>query len=523
MRKFTLLLVVSILIFPLDMAAKAKAAKDSLATDTQALGIHPYKQTKNLANDFTHWSLSFEAGFSMIDGDFVQPNITIIPKTKIRPTGGISLEYSFTPTWGLVGQYTYANYGVKQKGSNDFLLYGHMHSLELLLSYDLVDAWFPRRRTDIFSCYLLAGVGMGLYNSDLNLPDGTLSPRADGKYDMVGIITAGLAAEFNVSREIALGVKGLYHIYTNDKLDGKIQGTSNDCMEYCSAYLRWKIGGRKKNHTRNYASDELLLAKQQRGQQQRQPQKDTVVLSHKDTVLMIQQIQQTEHTATVQQTALSVPDQRYYVYFAHGKSELDEQALIAIQQLAALLAENDSLCVELNGYCDNTGTEKYNETLAQKRADNVRRELMRVYGIAGSRLSAVGKGMITNVETAYGPNRRVEMRLVPQHEFNSVQPTAPAVTGKVAPKEVQSTEPYIATVKTQKNRTTLSRLARKYYGNTDCWVYIYEANMDKLKNPDYIPEGLTLIIPRLTAEQTDAGNAEAMAHARALAAKYLRK
>lgn len=518
MRKSFLLLVVSILVFPLDMAAKTKTAKDSLATDTKALGIHPYKETKNIADGFTHWSLGFEAGFNLIDGDFVQPNITIIPKTKVRPTGGISLEYSFTPTWGLMGVYNYANYGVKQKGSDDYLLYGHMHSLELLLSYDLVDAWFPHRKTDIFSCYLLAGLGMGFYNSELALPEQTLTPRADGKYDMVGIITAGLAAEFNVSREIALGVKGLYHIYTNDKIDGKIQGTSNDCMEYCSAYLRWKIGGRKKNHTRNYASDELLLAKQQCGQQQRQAQKDTVVLSQKDTVMMIQQM------TTMQQTALAVPDKRYYVYFAHGKSELDETALISIQQLAALLKDNDSLCVELSGYCDNTGSEKYNETLAQKRADNVRQELMRVYGIADSRILATGKGMITNVGTAYGPNRRVEMRLVSMQEIDSLRQTVkPVAVNKAAQEETKPAESYIATVKTQKNRTTLSKLARKYYNNTECWVYIYEANRDKLKNPDFIPEGITLRIPRLTTEQTDAGNAESMKKARILAAKYLRK
>lgn len=519
MKKITPLLLICMFVLPFNVAAKDKNATDSVAADSRPLGVHPYKQTKNLASDFAHWSLSFEGGFSLIDGDFVQPDVTIIPKTKVRPSGGIALEYSFTPTWGLAGVYTYANYGVKQKKTSDFLLYGHMHSLELLLTYDLVDAWFPRRKTDIFSFYLLAGLGMGFYNCELNLNNEQITPRSDGKYDMVGIITAGVSAEFNVSRELALGVKGLYHIYTGDKLDGKIQGTNNDCMEYCSAFLRWKIGGKKKNHVRNYANDEIFRSKMQSAQKERKPLKDTVVISHTDTVLMVQQIE----TAAPMQTAVLLPETRYYVYFEHGKAELNEQALIAIQQLAVNLQEDENVCLELNGYCDNTGSEKYNETLAQKRADRVRSELIRVYGIAENRIVAIGKGVITNVNASYGPNRRVEMRLISADECSRLHQTlaTTVVTGDLQTSvgNTAQTDEYIAMVKTKKNVTTLSRLARKYYRNTDCWVYIYEANIDVLKNPDMIPENITLRIPRLSDEKMAADNAEA----KALSVKYSRK
>lgn len=49
--------------------------------------------------------------------------------------------------------------------------------------------------------------------------------------------------------------------------------------------------------------------------------------------------------------------------------------------------------------------------------------------------------------------------------------------------------------------TSLSRLARKYYNNTYCWVYLYIANRKKIKNPNTVEVGIELIIPELTKEE----------------------
>ena len=48
---------------------------------------------------------------------------------------------------------------------------------------------------------------------------------------------------------------------------------------------------------------------------------------------------------------------------------------------------------------------------------------------------------------------------------------------------------------------TLSKLARKYYNNSQCWVYIYIAYTDKMTTPNDFKEGMELIIPELTAEE----------------------
>lgn len=81
----------------------------------------------------------------------------------------------------------------------------------------------------------------------------------------------------------------------------------------------------------------------------------------------------------------------------------------------------------------------------------------------------------------------------------------------------------LTTVTTKKNSTTLSRLARKYFNNTECWVFIYAANRDKLSNPDYIPEDITLNIPNISEEQKNISHEEAIRFVQELAKVSVRE
>ena len=49
-----------------------------------------------------------------------------------------------------------------------------------------------------------------------------------------------------------------------------------------------------------------------------------------------------------------------------------------------------------------------------------------------------------------------------------------------------------------KKGDTLSDIARRTYGNASMYMPIYEANRDKLKSPDRVPEGITLRVPLLS-------------------------
>ncbi len=465
--------------------------------DTTKVGVHPYKEVTPLSEEFAHWSISVGGAINMIDGDFIQPNITIIPKTRVRPSGTFELTYDFTPTWGISGLYSYAPYGIKQKETNDWLLQGQIHTLELLVHYDLIDAWFPQRKTNIFSLYFLGGLGLGFYNADYVIGESTKNPRTDGKYAMAGIVSAGLAAEFNISRSLALGAKGLYRMTTTDMLDTKPQGTNNDCMEYASLYLRWKIEASKKNHKRNYTNDDVLAALIT---PPAPPQKDTVCIITKDTIIIEQEPVVVKENKT----------DRFYVYFDNDKYNLKEEALQVIQQVADQLAEDSTLSLEIVGFCDHPASDEYNQTLSENRANRVAKEFEEIYNISANRLFATGQGRILNVKNSYGPNRRAVLRLCSKEELDELrqaQPQEETQVEEVPVVDVEKKRDILATVVSEE-LTTFARLANKYYDNPYCWPYIYAANKKVVMNnqPDLIMRDVEIVIPVLTQAEIEAAN-----------------
>jgi nucleoid-associated protein YgaU len=48
---------------------------------------------------------------------------------------------------------------------------------------------------------------------------------------------------------------------------------------------------------------------------------------------------------------------------------------------------------------------------------------------------------------------------------------------------------------TIKSGDSLSKIARQFYGNANDWQKIYEANKDKIKDPNMIYPGQKIIIP----------------------------
>ena len=48
-----------------------------------------------------------------------------------------------------------------------------------------------------------------------------------------------------------------------------------------------------------------------------------------------------------------------------------------------------------------------------------------------------------------------------------------------------------------KRGTTLAQIARRHYGETDYWVFIYEANRDRISDPGDLEVGTELVIPDL--------------------------
>ena len=79
----------------------------------------------------------------------------------------------------------------------------------------------------------------------------------------------------------------------------------------------------------------------------------------------------------------------------------------AVSIAASKLQADPALLVEVRGFTDNMGSDEYNAGLSQRRADRVKDELVKAYGIDANRIIANGKGKYnpSDVATKYRPYR----------------------------------------------------------------------------------------------------------------------
>lgn len=104
----------------------------------------------------------------------------------------------------------------------------------------------------------------------------------------------------------------------------------------------------------------------------------------------------------------------YGIYFDFDKAEIKPESQPQIAQLGALLKGNPSLEVIIVGHTDGKGAMDYNLNLSQRRAKAVADALAMEFGIAPSRLTPAGAGMVAPVATnrteeGRAKNRRVEI------------------------------------------------------------------------------------------------------------------
>lgn len=100
------------------------------------------------------------------------------------------------------------------------------------------------------------------------------------------------------------------------------------------------------------------------------------------------------------------------VQFAAGSSTLDPKSTEDLNKFADFMTEHANVKAEIEGHTDNTGAEKYNYTISQRRANSVMNYLVKTKKIDKARLTAKGYGPSQPVgdnTTAEGraQNRRV--------------------------------------------------------------------------------------------------------------------
>jgi peptidoglycan-associated lipoprotein len=120
-------------------------------------------------------------------------------------------------------------------------------------------------------------------------------------------------------------------------------------------------------------------------------------------------------TETVESSsAAAAPDVRP-VYFTFDSVELMPEGQQALKQTAEWLGSRPDARVTLEGHADERGTEEYNLSLGQRRAEVMRGYLERL-GVRGGQIKTVSYGELKpavagNDDEAHDKNRRGEVKL----------------------------------------------------------------------------------------------------------------
>ncbi|MBQ7530721.1 MAG: HU family DNA-binding protein [Paludibacteraceae bacterium] len=133
----------------------------------------------------------------------------------------------------------------------------------------------------------------------------------------------------------------------------------------------------------------------------------------------------------------------------------------------------------------------------------------------------------TATPEAFTPSESSEPAETPANA-TSTETAAPATTAEAKPAapdyfdDSQRTFTDFQPVETVAQDSRLAWIAKKRYGDKAYWVFIYEANRDKLSTPDRVLPGMQLRIPELPAELRNANDPKTQALLKRLSNKYLK-
>jgi peptidoglycan-associated lipoprotein len=123
----------------------------------------------------------------------------------------------------------------------------------------------------------------------------------------------------------------------------------------------------------------------------------------------------TPQPQTPQASREAVPAQLSFapIYYDYDASNIREDQLNTASRNALLLEKYPTVNIRIEGNCDERGSEEYNLSLGQRRADSFREYLVN-YGIQSSRMTTVSYGEMRPVatgrdEAAFAQNRRCDI------------------------------------------------------------------------------------------------------------------
>ncbi|MDP2424189.1 MAG: OmpA family protein [Bacteroidales bacterium] len=82
----------------------------------------------------------------------------------------------------------------------------------------------------------------------------------------------------------------------------------------------------------------------------------------------------------------------YGIYFDVNSHKLKPESTATIKEIAQVLKDNPTVRINIVGHTDSDGGDAFNLDLSKRRAESVKNELIKVYGIDATRIETDGKG-----------------------------------------------------------------------------------------------------------------------------------
>lgn len=196
------------------------------------------------------------------------------------------------------------------------------------------------------------------------------------------------------------------------------------------------------------------------------------------------------------------------IYFDFDKADIRNDAIPVLNSALRALQKNPQADILITGNCDIRGPETYNLELGRKRALAVKRWMIE-HGIDEKRIRIVSRGKLDAVApitdlVGMQKDRNAQFMVA---EVEEIMLPAPEELPPAA-KQVDETKYLVEEEKTitgeikvstreyiVKKGDTLWKIAQEQLGKGHRWVYIYELNKDRIKNPSKLVPGTKIRIP----------------------------
>lgn len=203
------------------------------------------------------------------------------------------------------------------------------------------------------------------------------------------------------------------------------------------------------------------------------------------------------------------------IFFDYDRADLRDDHIPILEDATKSLKRNPETDILITGNCDRRGSEAYNLELGKRRADVVK-QYMVDKNIPDKRIRIISRGKLDALApltdlVGMQKDRNTHFVVAEVEEVMIPHPGEAERLGAIPFKEAKyiiEKDEYIESevkVATRqyviKRNDTLKKIAQEQLGGSHRWRYLYEFNKGRIKNPDALEAGTSIMIPIEQEEQ----------------------